>query len=109
VIRDLALLAAANNLMAQTAFLAVERMRITSEVVDESVSDDFGAQLFDRCEKLVQASDAAILRLLDRAGAQDEASDLVRGLIRMRGEFAHRARKPREQRRLLESMERMYR
>lgn len=109
LLRDLAVLTAANNLMAQTAFLTVERLRISTEVVDERVSNEFGSQLFERCEKLVQASDALILRALDASGAEDEAADLVRGLLKLRREFSASTRKPTEQRRLLESMERMYR
>lgn len=109
LVSDLAVLAAVNNLMAQTAFLSLERMRISSEVVDEGISNEFGTQLWERCEKLVQASDGLILQVLDRAGAQDERADLVRGLVQMRREFASRARKPKEQHRLAESLERMYR
>lgn len=110
LVADLAVLAAANNLMAQTAFLSLERMRISSEVVDEAISAEFGGQLWDRCEKLVEASDEVILRVLDRAGADDARADLVRGLVQMRRERRGRgAGKPVEQARLMESMERMYR
>ena len=109
LVGQLALLAAANNLMAQSAFLSVERLRITSQVVDEAVSNDFGNQLYERCEKLCEVSDDLVLRLLDRVGADSAQADLVRGLVSMRREFHGRTSKPAEQRRLLESLERMYR
>lgn len=111
VVGELALLAAMNNLMAQTAFLTVERLRISSEVVDEAVSNEFGQQLYERCEKLVQAGDDVVLQLLDRVGARDARAQLVREVVQQRRAFREHARsaKPPEQRRLLESLERMYR
>jgi hypothetical protein len=109
VLEQVALLTAMNTLMAQTAFLTVERLRISTEVVDERISDEFGAQLFARCEQLCAASDAAILDLLDVAGGQDERAGLVRDLVALRRQFQDRARRPQEQRRLVESLERMYR
>lgn len=112
VVEQLALLTAMNNLMAQTAFLTVERMRISSEVVDEAIPNEFGAQLFERCERLVRASDDLVLQLVQRVGARGERAELLRGLVQMRREFVeqsrNRATRP-EQRRLLESLERMYR
>lgn len=109
LVADLALLTAANNLMAQNAFLTVERLRISNEVVDEAVSNEFGAQLYERCEQLARASDDTILKLLERVGGDDARADTVRAFVGMRREFATRARKPTEQKRLLESLERMYR
>lgn len=106
---ELALLSAASNLMVQTAFLTMERLRISSEVVDEAVEAEFGNQLFERCEKLCEASDRTILALLDKLGLEGERADVVRSLVAMREEFRDRARRPGEQRRLLESLERMYR
>jgi len=113
IVRDLALLTAANNVMAQTAFLTVERLRISTEVVDEAIPDDFGAQLFRQCETLAKESEALVARLVERTGGDGPTADALRDLVAMRRVFAERAArteaKPLEQRRLLESMERMYR
>lgn len=108
-LEQLALLTAVNNLMAQTAFLSLERLRISSEVVDENVSDAFGTQLYGQCERLVGASDDLILQLLDGLGIEGPRADLVRDLVALRRQFKDRTRKPMEQRRLVESLERMYR
>ncbi|HEV8360221.1 MAG TPA: hypothetical protein VGR28_07200 [Candidatus Thermoplasmatota archaeon] len=109
MVEQLALLTSVNNLMAQTAFLTVERLRISSEVVDETISQEFGNELFQACERLVEQSDAVVLGLLDGLALEGERADHVRALIGMRRQFKDRARKPMEQRRLVESLERMYR
>lgn len=110
VVEQLAVLTAANNLMAQTAFLSLERMRISSEVVDESISNEFGNELFQACERLVDQSDGLVLQVLDDLGLEGARADTVRSLVGLRRRFKDRAaRKPVEQRRLVESLERMYR
>lgn len=109
VMADLAVLTAANNLMAQTAFLTMERMRLSTEVVDERISNEAAAALYERCEQMARASDDVILRLLDRAGARDERADRVRAVVGQRRELGALPAKPAEQTRLLESLERMYR
>lgn len=109
LVKQLAVLAAANNIMAQTAFLTMERLRISSEVVDEAVTNDFGSRLFETSQRLVDASDRLILDLLDRAGAEGPEADVVRTLLHQRAEFKNRAMKPKEQPRLVEALERMYR
>ena len=109
VVGQLAILTAANNLMAQTAFLSLERMRISSEVVDERVSNEMGNELFAASERLVEHSDVLVLDLLDRLSLEGERADHVRALVGLRRRFKDRARKPMEQRRLVESLERMYR
>lgn len=109
VVADLAVLTAANNLMAQTAFLTMERLRLSTEVVDERISNEAAAALYERCEQLTRASDDVILRLLDRAGARDERADRVRAVVGQRRELGALPAKPAEQTRLLESLERMYR
>ncbi|MCA1813434.1 MAG: hypothetical protein LC624_05730 [Halobacteriales archaeon] len=110
LLQDLALLTAVNNVMAQTAFLSLERMRISTEVVDERITNDFGAELFARCEQVVRASDDLVLEMLDKLGAEGPRADLVRSLIGQRRQLQERGQRAMgEQPRLVESLERMYR
>jgi hypothetical protein len=109
VVAQLAVLTAANHLMAQTAFLSLERMRVSSEVVDERVTAEFGNDVFAACERLVEHGDALVLDVLDKLGMEGERADAVRALVGMRRQFKDRTRKPKEQPRLVESLERMYR
>jgi hypothetical protein len=77
--------------------------------VDERVSNEMGNELFAACERLVEHSDVLVLDLLDRLQLDGARADHVRALVGLRRQFKDRTRKPKEQPRLVESLERMYR
>lgn len=108
----LSLLTAMNTLMLQSQFLTVERLRISSQVVDENISNEFGTRLFEACEKLVGASDAELEEVLRTPGlfkGREAEREAVLQLLEMRRDFAQKLKEIKQKKREGESMERMYR
>ncbi|HVL88541.1 MAG TPA: hypothetical protein VM681_11145 [Candidatus Thermoplasmatota archaeon] len=112
LVERLALLTAMNAIMAQTSFLAIERLRISTQVVDENVTNDFGAQLFAKCEGLVEASNReieAIVRSPQLFAGREAEREALLSLLEARREFAGKLAPVPQKKREYESLERMYR